>query len=72
MSRVISVQLLDELMKALEKLAKLSERPKTYLIRKAIETCLAETADYQIALDRLRDKDDAILKSSELKKRLGL
>ncbi len=72
MSQAISVRLPEELTKALERVAGTVDRPKTYLIRKAIEAYLAEYAEYQIALDRLRDKSDVIISSSELKKRLGL
>ena len=72
MSHSVSVRLPEELVNAIERLAQTTERPKTYLIRKAIEAYLQEYADYQIALDRLRDKDDAILTSAQLKKNLGL
>jgi len=72
MSTAISLRLPNDLVKALELLAKSLDRPKSHLIRKALETYLAEYADYQIALDRLRDKDDAILTSAELRKRLDL
>ena len=72
MSTAISLRLPDALAKALNRLAGTTERPKTYLIRKAVETYLAEYADYQIALERLRDKDDAIISGATLRKRLGL
>jgi RHH-type rel operon transcriptional repressor/antitoxin RelB len=72
MSTAISMRLPDELERALQKLAKIIDRPKSYLIRKAVETYLAEYADYQIALDRLRDKDDEIISGAEMRKRLGL
>ena len=68
----ISLRLPERVAGELEKLATLTERPKSYLIRKAVETYLAEYADYQVALDRLRDKDDDALTSPELRKRLGL
>lgn len=68
----LSVRLPEPLQEALEQLAKAIDRPKTYLIRKAVEAYLVEYADYQVALDRLRDKDDASLPASELRKRLGL
>ena len=71
MSTAISLRLPDELLKALEAVAKSIDRPKTQLIRKALEAYLAEYADYQIALDRLRDKDDEVISSRELRKRLG-
>lgn len=72
MSTAISLRLPEELSEALDALAASLERPKTYLIRKALEVYLAEYADYQIALDRLRDKDDAVISSAELKKKLGI
>ena len=44
-------------------------RPRSYLVRKAIEVYLEEYAEYQVALDRLRDKDDEVISSKELRKR---
>lgn len=58
--------------KALDDLASALERPRTYLIREAIETYLKEYGDYRMALDRLLDKDDEIIESSELRRRLGI
>lgn len=72
MSIGVSVRLPNRVAKELEQLAESTERPKSYLIRKAIETYLTEYADYQVALDRLRDKDDAIISGTELRKQLGL
>jgi RHH-type transcriptional regulator, rel operon repressor / antitoxin RelB len=71
MSSSLSVRLPDRTAKALEKLSKLTDRPKTYFVEKALESYLAEYADYQIALDRLNDKDDPVISSAELKRRLG-
>lgn len=71
MSNSLSVRLPDRTARALEKLSKMTDRPKTYFVEKALESYLAEYADYQIALDRLRDKDDAIISSADLKRRLG-
>ena len=72
MSSAISLRLPERMAGQLERLASMTERPKSYLIRKAVETYLIEYADYQIALDRLRDSDDAIISRGELRKRLGL
>ena len=72
MSVSISVRLPEEIARALEDLAQTTERPKTFLIRKALESYLAEYADYQIALERLRNKDDAVISGGELRKRLGI
>ena len=71
MSSSLSVRLPDRTARALEKLSKMTDRPKTYFVEKALESYLAEYADYQIALDRLKDKDDPIISSAELKRRLG-
>ena len=67
----ISVRLAAETAKALEELARATDRPKSFLIQKALDAYLAEYADYQVALDRLRDKDDPVVSSSELRKRLA-
>jgi len=67
----VSVRLPDSTARALDELARTTERSKTYLIIKALETYLAEYADYQVALDRLRDKDDPVISATGLRKRLG-
>ena len=72
MSIAMSLRLPERVAHQLEKLASTTDRPKSYLIRKAVETYLLEYADYQAALNRLRDKDDATLSGSELRKQLGL
>lgn len=59
-------------MRELEEVANLLERPKTYIVRKALEAYLEEYSDYLIALERLRDKDDLIISSKELREHLGL
>ena len=72
MSHAMSLRLPARLAQELEKLAAALERPKSYLVRKAVETYLAEYVDYQLALERLRDRDDAVISSRELRKSLGL
>jgi RHH-type transcriptional regulator, rel operon repressor / antitoxin RelB len=71
MSTSVSLRLHDDTARALEELARATDRPKTYFIEKAIESYLAEYADYQVALDRLRNKDDPIVSGADLRKRLG-
>ncbi len=68
----ISIRLPEKLAKDLQNMAKSMERSKSFLIREAIATYLEEYSDYQIALDRLLNKDDEIIESSELRNRLGL
>lgn len=72
MVKALSVRLPQALTKALDQVATVVDRPRSYLIRKAIEAYLEEYADYQVALDRLRDKDDLILSSHDFKVRLGV
>ncbi len=67
----ISVRLPEETAKALDELAAATDRPKTYLVIKALESYLAEYADYLVALDRLRDKSDPVISAAELRDRLG-
>lgn len=67
----VSLRIPEEIAAALDELAAATERSRTFIIRKALEAYLADYADYQIAIDRLRDKDDEIVSAAELKKRLG-
>ncbi len=72
MAQPLSIRLPDDLTENLETLAKSLDRSKSYLIRKALESYLAEYADYQIALDRLNDMDDNIISSDGMRKKFGL
>ena len=47
MSTPLSVRLPKATAKALEDLAKATDRPKTYFVEKALESYLAEHADYK-------------------------
>jgi len=67
MSVPISIRLPEATAKALDAVASATDRPKTYVVLRALESYLAEYADYQIALDRLRDKDDPVISSSALR-----
>ena len=72
MTRVITIRIPDDLAAALEQHAQEVDRNKSYIIRKAAELSLQEYADYLIALERLRDKDDLIISADEMSKRLGI
>lgn len=72
MAKVISIRLDEQLLRDLEELSKSTERSRTFLINEAIMTYIAEYGDYRVALDRLLDKDDELISSSELRSRLGL
>ena len=72
MSTVISVRLPKELSDQLDSIAKETERPRSYIIQKALESYIDDYADLQVALDRLHDKTDPIVTSKELRKSVGL
>jgi RHH-type transcriptional regulator, rel operon repressor / antitoxin RelB len=72
MSVAISIRIPDELAEQLEGVAKETDRPRSYIIQKALESYLEDFADLQIALDRLRDKSDPLVTSAEMRKSLGL
>lgn len=72
MSTAISIRLPKELAEQLDSIAKETERPRSYVVQKALESYIEDFADLQIALDRLHDKTDAIVSGKELRKSLGL
>lgn len=72
MSTAISVRLPKELADQLEGIAKETERPRSYIIQKALESYIEDFADLQIALDRLRDQTDLIVSGKEMRKSLGI
>ena len=72
MSTAISVRLPKNLANQLDGIAKETERPRSFIIQKALEFYIEDFADLQIALDRLHDKSDEILSAKEMRKSLGL
>jgi RHH-type rel operon transcriptional repressor/antitoxin RelB len=71
MSTSITVRLPDDIAEGLEALAKALDRPRSYIVKKAMEIYLSEYADYSLALERLQDKDDRVISSGDLRKRLA-
>lgn len=53
----VTAKIPNELFVRLENLAKISERKKSYLIKKAVENFLDDKEDYYIALKRLESKE---------------
>jgi RHH-type rel operon transcriptional repressor/antitoxin RelB len=72
MSTAISVRIPKDLANQLDSIAKETERPRSFIIQKALESYIEDFADLQIALDRLHDKGDEIISSNEMRKSLGL
>jgi RHH-type rel operon transcriptional repressor/antitoxin RelB len=72
MNTAISVRLPKDLADQLDSIAEETERPRSYIIQKAIESYIEDYADLQVALDRLHDKTDPVISGKELRKSLGL
>ena len=70
----ITARIPDDLNEALSKVAKIMERPKTFLIHKAIEQYIKDTKldieDAEIALAVMKDKNIKRYTSVEVKERL--
>ena len=66
MNEAVSVRLPGDVAKRLDELAKSLDRPKTYIVTKALREYLEEYEDYLIALHRLNDKDDRTVSKKEL------
>jgi RHH-type transcriptional regulator, rel operon repressor / antitoxin RelB len=72
MNTAISVRLPKALADQLKNIARETERPRSFIIQKALESYLEDYADLQVALDRLHDKADAVLSGKDLRKSLDL
>lgn len=70
MSISVSVRIPEKLVKELNSVAKTTERSRSFLIQKALESYLEEQADLQIAFDRLHDASDPILSIDEMREYL--
>jgi RHH-type transcriptional regulator, rel operon repressor / antitoxin RelB len=72
MTTPISVRLPEAIAKQLDNIARETERPRSYIVQKALESYLEDYADLQVALDRLHDKTDPVVSGKELRKSLDL
>ncbi|QQG48025.1 MAG: ribbon-helix-helix protein, CopG family [archaeon] len=68
MSEAVSVRLPEDIAKRLDDLARSLDRPKTYIVTKALKEYLEEYEDYLVALHRLNDKDDKVVSQKDLVK----
>ncbi|MHB1907936.1 MAG: ribbon-helix-helix protein, CopG family [Nitrososphaerales archaeon] len=69
--KATSIRLPTATAKRLDRLSKVTERPKSQLIKRALEEYLGEYEDYLIAVGRLNDKDDKIISEKEMRSKLG-
>ncbi len=72
MSTTVSIRLPDDIARLLDEIARETERSRSFHVQKAVRTYLEEYADAQVALDRLRDKDDQAISAREMRKLLGV
>ena len=72
MNTTISIRLPKALVDQIDSIAKETERPRSYVIQKALESYMEDYADLQVALHRLHDKTDLVVSGKELRKNLGL
>jgi RHH-type rel operon transcriptional repressor/antitoxin RelB len=72
MSTAISVRLPDTVARKLGRVAKETERSRSFVVTKAVETYLDDFADLQVALDRLHDTSDPVVSSQDMRASLGL
>ena len=72
MTTAISIRLPKPLADQLETIAKETERPRSFIIQKALESYIEDYADLQVALDRLHDRTDPVVSGKDLRKTLGL
>ena len=72
MSTAISVRLPDTVARELGRVAKETERSRSFVVTKAVETYLDDFADLQVALDRLHDTSDPAVSSQDMRASLGL
>ena len=72
MSKTLSVRLPDGISEELEDISLETERSKSFPVTKAVEKYLKDFADLQIALDRLKNKDDELISSDDFRAEIGL
>ena len=66
MTEAVSIRLPDDIAKRLDDLARSLDRPKTYIVTKALREYLEEYEDYLIAMHRLNDKNDRVVPEKDL------
>ena len=71
MGKTVSVRLPDKMEKDLDGLSKETGVSKSDLVKEALRGYLNETKGYYIALKRLRDDNDELYTTKEMKKILG-
>ncbi len=68
MTEAVSFRLPENTIRRLAELSQVLERPKTYIVTKALQEYLEEYEDYLIAMHRLNEKADRVISEKELVK----
>ena len=71
MNTAISVRLPKNLASQLDSIAKETERPRSFIIQKALESYIEDLRSPD-RLGRLHDKSDEVISAKEMRKSLGL
>jgi RHH-type transcriptional regulator, rel operon repressor / antitoxin RelB len=71
MQKVLSIRLPEDILEGIEEIAHECRRKRGDVIREALEYYLENWADYQIALDRLKDASDKVLSEKEFLDEFG-
>jgi predicted DNA-binding protein len=65
MNNVVATRFPEDIITELDAVARERKRTRAEIIREAVDIYLKEWAEYAIALDRLRDPNDAVLSHEE-------
>jgi len=71
MSTVVATRFSDDLLAALDEVARELHRSRAEVVRRAVEVFVNEHADYQIALERLNDPTDVPISTEDMWRALG-
>jgi len=66
MSHKINFLMKDNLYEPVEKLKKVLDRDRSWIINEAVKQYIKENKDYLTAMSRLKDEDDEIISSEEM------
>jgi RHH-type rel operon transcriptional repressor/antitoxin RelB len=67
---MLAVRLDKEMEKRIEKIAKLTKRPKSYFVKRALEIYLDDLEDVEVSLMRLQNPEDEVIDEKDFWKRV--
>jgi predicted DNA-binding protein len=70
MKKIISVSLDEEQVKKIEDVCRISERTKSWLVKKAVDNYLEDLNDMETALERSLTEDKDLLTEKQLRRNL--